>query len=129
MPECDIIKSLHQQLLNSQSYSFPQRGAKINVSNQHGVYIIYSHEDIVLHVGTTKRAKNGLNQRLNNQKLGVSSFYRNYFRGKKLDLSVGYKFKFIIVENARQRTLLEALTTGFLCLDYIGIGESRINNG
>ena len=40
----------------------------------HGVYIIYSPNGRVTHVGRTVRGKRGLRQRLNNHLHGASSF-------------------------------------------------------
>ena len=123
MKECDTIMALHQELISSDNHTFPQKGTAVNVSNKQGVYIIYSVDKEVLHVGTTKRGKGGLNQRLNNHRNGSSSFSKKYLKPNNMKLSDGYKFKYIEVENARERAFLEALTIGLLCPAHIGTGE------
>ena len=70
MNESDKINKLYQDLVRSKKNDFPPKGTAVKVSNKQGVYIIYSEENKVLHVGTTKRGKNGLNQRLNNHRNG-----------------------------------------------------------
>ena len=125
MKECKQIMALHQELINSDSYFFPKKGTSVNVSEKQGVYIIYSANNEVLHVGTTKRGKGGLNQRLNNHRNGNSSFSRKYLRPKNIKLHNGFKFKYIEVENGRERAFLEVLTIGLLCPAYIGTGEKK----
>jgi len=70
MKECEKVMTLHQKLIISVIHNFPEKGKRINVSNKQGVYIVYSKKNEVLHVGTTKSAKNGLNQRLQNHLTG-----------------------------------------------------------
>lgn len=57
MKECEAVYKLHKELIESTMHSFPKRGMKINVSAEQGVYIIYSPNNEVLHVGTTKVQK------------------------------------------------------------------------
>jgi len=128
MRESKEVYKLHKELTNSSTLPFPKKGVKIDASNKQGVYIIYSPENEVLHVGTTKRAENGLNQRLDNHLSGSSSFKKNYLKVKNIDLRTGYQFKYIVVEDARKRAFLEALTIGLLCPAHIGTGEARINS-
>jgi hypothetical protein len=45
--------------------------AKINVSEKHGVYNIYSSQNEVLHIGNKSSGRKGLNQRFYNQYLKV----------------------------------------------------------
>lgn len=123
MKECEIIKSLHQELINSKKHFFPQKGTGVSVSEKQGVYIIYSANNEVLHVGTTKRGKNGLNQRLNNHRNGSSSFSKKHLKPNNMKLSDGFMFNYIEVENGRERALLEALTLGLLCPAHMGTGE------
>ena len=123
MKECDKIKNLYQELIGSTNHEFPPKGKAIQISNKQGVYIIYSSNNKVLHVGTTKRGKTGLNQRLNNHRNGSSSFSVKYLKPNNLKLSEGFKFKYIEVENGRERGFLEALSIGLLCPAHIGTGE------
>ena len=119
----DKIKDLHQELISSANHDFPPKGTAVQVSDKQGVYIIYSMDNKVLHVGTTKRGKTGLNQRLNNHRNGSSSFSIKYLKPKNLILSEGFKFKYIEVEDGMERAYLEALSIGLLCPAHIGTGE------
>lgn len=125
MKECEQVKKLHDDLIKSATFPFPQKKARINASNKHGVYVIYSPENDILHIGTTKRGKNGLNQRLKNHMSGQSSFTKKYCKPKGIDLRNGYRFKYIEVEDGRKRAFLEALTIGLLCPAHIGTGEKK----
>jgi excinuclease UvrABC nuclease subunit len=115
---------LYMGLIESDSLRFSS-SQRVNVSQNQGVYIIYDSLDRVLHVGTTKSAKKGLNQRLNNHRNGQSSFSKNYLKPNSISLDENYKFKFIVENDARKRILLEALTAGLLCPVYIGTGEKK----
>lgn len=125
MKECEKIMVLHKELIKSEDHFFPQKGTAVKVSIKQGVYIIYSPNNEVLHVGTTKRGKRGLNQRLNNHRNGSSSFLKKYLKPNNMKLSDGFKFKFIEVENGRERASLGALTIGLLCPAHIGTGEKK----
>jgi hypothetical protein len=125
MSEPAEIMKLHQKLISSLLLPFPLNG-KINVSNKQGVYIVYGVENIVLHVGKTNGAKEGLNQRLLNHVRNQSSFSKLYMQPNKIALRNSSNFRFIEIENARTRALLEALTAGLLCPAHIGTGEKRI---
>jgi len=125
MNESNIILKLHLRLISSKQYIFPKTG-QINVNANHGVYIIYSPRNIVLHVGTTKRAKGGLNQRLYNHLTGASSFSNAYLKKKNISLRNSYKYRYLEVKDSRKRALLEALSIGLLCPKHIGTGEKLI---
>jgi hypothetical protein len=73
--EPSIIEGLFEKLTSSNFYIFPVKG-KINVSDSHGVYIIYNPQNEVLHVGNTSGRK-GLNQRLYNHISYIGFFYEN----------------------------------------------------
>jgi hypothetical protein len=124
MNESEKIHKLFEKLVLSKDHIFPPIG-KVNVSTNHGVYIIYSPKMKILHVGKTTTAIGGLNQRLLNHVRNQSSFSKNYLIPNSLNLRHGHKFKFIEVENARTRSLLEALTAGILCPEHIGTGQKK----
>jgi len=124
MKEPDEIMKLHKELVASEQHIFPLKG-KVNVSEKHGVYIIYSPSEIVLHVGNTPSGKGGLNQRLYNHVTRTSSFSRKYLKPKGISLRKGYKFRILEVSVPRTRALLEALTAGLLCPAHIGTGEKK----
>jgi hypothetical protein len=125
--ESKHIKSLFDQLISSDHHLFPSRG-KINITEKHGVYIIYSPQNIVLHVGNTPSGRKGLNQRLYNHISKTGVFYREYLKAKNISLRGKYKFKYIEVENARHRALLEAFTAGNLCPVHFGTAEKKKEN-
>jgi len=124
LEEPEIIKNLFKKLIPSEFQIFPERG-KINVTNNHGVYIIYSPENEVLHVGNTPSGRKGLNQRLYNHISKTGVFYREYLKDRNITLRGKYKFKYIEVPNPRHRALLEAYTAGNLCPAHFGTAEKK----
>lgn len=121
MKEPEEIKKLYDKLTASENNRFPEKGA-VEISDKQGVYIIYSSNNEVLHVGRTKNGKNGINQRLKNHLNNQSSFSKSFLRPNLINLRSGCKFQFIEVECARKRVLLEALATGLLRPAHIGTG-------
>jgi hypothetical protein len=77
------IKGYYKALVNSKRYQFSKLKS---VTKNLGVYVIYSKNGTVLHVGRSKKAKEGLYQRLTNHKNGQSSFVRIFFAGDKKKL-------------------------------------------
>ena len=125
MSERKELMALYRKLVTSPQYNFPAKG-KLNVSDKHGVYIIYNCEDQVLHVGNTPSGKGGLNQRLYNHVSRTSSFSRNYLVKNNISLREKCKCRIIEVSYPRRRALLEALTIGLLCPAHIGTGEKKL---
>ena len=117
------ITELLTELLRQELHGFPPRRGKFEAaSNRKGVYIIHSPLDEVLHVGSTPHAKGGLEQRLRDRLHGNSSFTEKYFGGEGARLREGYKYRFVEIDNGRQRALVEALGIGQLCPVHIGHG-------
>lgn len=127
MSEPEKIHELYIELINSNFHIIPSKGV-IDVCCNQGVYIVYNNLDTVLHVGKTNGAKSGINQRLLNHVRNQSSFSKIYMQQNKISLRNGAKFKYIEVECARERALLEALTAGLLCPAHIGVGVKKIKN-
>ena len=123
--EYQKIEKLFRELCEQRLYDFPGKGytESIGVPNKQGVYIIFGSDNSVLHVGRTQRGKNGLRQRLNNHLLGQSSFVDKYLKGRGSALRKGYKFKYLVVEDPRERALVEAFTIGKLCPVHLGLGK------
>lgn len=121
----NTIRRLFHKLKRSPIYSFPKYGYMKSFTPQipegHGVYIIYSPHGRVVHVGRTLRGS-GLIRRLNSHLQGQSSFVAYYLDGSGKKLRRGYKFKYIMIPNPRQRALVEALATGVLCPAHLGLG-------
>ena len=120
--EEDKIEDLLADLLLEPCHRFPARGMKLEASNQKGVYIIYDPQDKVLHVGSTPHARGGLGQRLRDHLHGNSSFAVKYLHGDGVQLREGYKYRYMVIANGRQRALVEALGIGRLCPAHIGHG-------
>lgn len=119
------IHQLFLKLCAVKMQNFPRRGHTkgIGVPTEQGVYIIYDKRKNVVHVGRTQRAKKGLRQRIDNYLLGQSSFVISYLKRKREKLRRGYTFKYLVVNNARTRALLESLAAGKLCPKHVGLGE------
>lgn len=124
MREPEQIMNNYKKLLAAEVVSFPSSG-KIDVSKKQGVYIIFDSKDKVLHVGKTDRGRDGLNQRLNNHLRNQSSFSNKYLKGNSDFLRHGCKFRYLEIEDARIRTLVEAFATGMLCPAHVGTGAKR----
>lgn len=122
--ESQTIRKLYENLISSQLHIFPTRG-KVKVSLLHGVYVLYSFSDEVLHVGMTPYGKDGLNQRLYNHISKTGIFYREYLKPNEICLRGIGKFRYIEVDDARARALLEALTAGILCPLHFGTGIKK----
>lgn len=120
--EANEIDMLFEKLNTSLVYEFPALGEKLMAPEDRGVYIVLSECGDVLHVGNTPRAKNGINQRLKGHLSGSSSFVNSYFQGQGSLLRNGCGYKYLIVESARQRALLEAYAIGTLCPKHLGHG-------
>lgn len=123
------MEKLLRRLRLDRKYVFPKTGYVEDlthpVPNAQGVYIIYNLHGVVFHVGRTVRGRGGLRQRLNNHLRGRSSFVKDFLDGKSRSLRGKYQFQYIKVKNDRQRALLEALATGKLCPQHLGLGLLR----
>jgi hypothetical protein len=124
MPEIDIIQGLFGMLLESPLHHFPANG-KLDITTQKGVYIIYNPHGESSHVGNTPRGRQGLRQRLNNHLDFASSYTRNFLLPQGFSVRQGYSFRFLEVESARHRVLLEAYAIGNLCPEHIGTYEAQ----
>jgi hypothetical protein len=117
------LRKLLTKLLNSECTEFPPAHERLDAPNRKGVYIIYSPQGKILHVGSTPYAKGGLAQRL--RLAGKSSFTKKKFNRDGSKLRAGCSFRCLVVKNDRQRALLEALGIGELCPEHIGHGRDR----
>jgi len=117
------IEDLFTDLCNKPVRLFPKERERLSAPSDSGVYIIRKG-DTVLHVGRTVRGKEGIRQRLKNHLHGSPSFTNKYLKGNGAVLRDGeHTYKFIVVEYARDRALLEAYAIGILCPKHIGLGE------
>ena len=120
-----IIKNLFEKLISSEYHVFPARG-KINLTEKHGVYIVFNPKNEVLHVGNTPSGRKGLNQRLYNHISSTGVFYEKYLKRYKIKMRGTHKFKCLEVKDIRHRALLEAYAAGNLCPAHFGTGEKKI---
>ena len=116
------MKNLYRKLLKQQKVSFPPKGEKLKATDKKGVYIIYDPKGNVAHVGCTPRAKKGVRQRLGNHLAGLSSFVGKYLKNDSAQLRKGFQFRYIELDDSRQRKLVEALAMGCLCPKHVGEG-------
>ena len=115
MSEPDIVKTLFDKLLLAPIQRFPRDGEKLDAPKQPGIYVLYGPRNKVIYVGLAAGA-NGLRSRLMTH-LVQSAFHESKY-GSALRSRGG--FRCLIVENRRQRKLLEAYATGCLCPTYLG---------
>jgi hypothetical protein len=73
--------------------------------------------------GRDARARRGIRQRLFDHLQGRSAFTKRRFKYRGYMLRSGYKFRYLIVENPRDRALLEPYAIGCLCPAFIGYGD------
>ncbi len=122
--ECEIskVRNLFAKLCQEPKHLFPELERKLQVSKEHGVYVLYRNDDVV-HVGRTLRGKEGLNQRLKNHLYGSSSFVKNFLKDKALLRGEEFQYQYILVESPRDRALLESYAIGSLCPEHLGLSE------
>ncbi len=118
------IQKLFARLIGSRLQRFPLAGERLDVTSNHGVYVIFGPRKQVLHVGRTARGRKGLAQRLRNHLHAGSSFTNVYLRGKGSKLRGTHSFAHIEVPDARTRALLESYAVGHLCPKHLGVGEN-----
>lgn len=121
----EIIKQRFAKLQRAPLRTFPAPYEKLEAPNTPGVYIIYSPRGVVLHVGSTPKARNGIAQRLRDHLATRSSFTLQYKRLKRngSNLRNGYKFRWLPVRKRRFRALLEAYAIGCLFPEHLGHGN------
>ena len=123
MSERAVVRKLFERLAGSQRLPFPKPRSRLDAPDQHGVYIIFSPQDKVLHVGRTPRGRKGIRQRLGNHLHNASSFTNQYLKGRGARLRKGHKFCYLVVPEPRLRALLEAYAIGVLCPAHLGLGQ------
>jgi len=119
------ISALFKQLSSAELKRFPPAGIYLDAPEEKGVYVIYSPKRKVLHVGQTTRAKRGIRQRLKSHLSAKSSFVRTHLKRDAARLRRGCFYSYVLVSNARVRTLLEAYSIGMLCPAHIGTGKKK----
>jgi hypothetical protein len=118
------IQKLFKELIRARLHCFPLARKPLEVTSNHGVYIIYGPQKQVLHVGRTVRGQQGLAQRLKNHLHGASSFAIAFLRRKPSKLRGTHSFACVEVPDARTRALLESYAVRHLCPLHLGSGEN-----
>lgn len=115
------VKFLFKNLRKQPIFRFPKPKGTLDAEDKQGVYLIMNPLGKVAHVGRTTRAKYGIYQRLYDHVYGRSSFFYYYkpLHRKGSSLRKGYKYQYLVVENSRQRALLEAYATAHLCPKHL----------
>ncbi|MDE0702357.1 MAG: hypothetical protein OXH59_01390 [Rhodospirillaceae bacterium] len=122
--EAKAVRALFGELMRAPLLNFPQPRQKLDAPDRQGVYVICGPRGRVLHVGSTPRARGGIAQRLRSHMAANSSFVKGHLAGDGGALRNRHRFRCLVVENPRQRALLEAYATGRLCPAHLGLGSS-----
>lgn len=125
MSEAGEMRRLYNLLVKQKKHPFPLKHQKLGAPTDHGVYVIRCSHGLVMHVGRSMRAKNGMKQRLSNHLQGQSSFVKSYLGGNGEILRDGYTYQCLKVPDARARALLEHLAVGVLCPEHLGLGSGE----
>ena len=113
------LRALFDKLTREPKHKFPGRGPPYARTDR-GVYVIYDPQGKAAHVGSTRRAKHGIRQRLRNHLAGLSSFVILHLNRDPSQLRRGYEFQCLVIADSRLRALLEAYAIGQLCPVHIG---------
>jgi hypothetical protein len=121
------VEAFFEKLDQAELRPFPAPRGSIDAPSTHGVYAIVAPKRVrVFHVGRTVTGRSGLKYRLSNHLHGRSSFVTLYLKPHGYDIRDCW-FKYIEVESARVRALLEAYATGRYCPAHIGVAQSVLD--
>ena len=123
LDERRLIIGLYRRLRQQPLVPFPKSRQRLLAPYTQGVYVIRCPESRVVHVGRTTRGYYGLHQRLGNHLQGKSSFVYYHLAQDPARLRDGYTFQYLEVEEPRQRALLEAFASAWLCPDHLALSE------
>jgi hypothetical protein len=111
LDEPQTIKILFDELMLEPLQRFPGLGERLSAPTQPGIYVLYGAKGKVCYVGLAR----GLRSRIMTH---LRSSWHEAKYGRDFKSRGG--FRCLIVENERQRALLETYATGCLCPAYIG---------
>jgi hypothetical protein len=120
---CKAVDRAYLKLLEAPLIRLPASRRDIDAPETQGVYIIYGDYNRVLHVGKSARGKKGLLQRLKNHWDGKSSFVGSYLDRDATALRAGFKYRYLEIDDARSRALLEMYATAKLCPLHLGLND------
>lgn len=113
MNEPAIIRTLFEKLQAATLQRFPAEGQKFSAPTQPGIYVLYGSRGKVRYVGQA-RGSQGLRARL---MAHLNHHWHTAKYGSKF--RTHGSFRCLVVQNERQRALLEAYATGCLCPAYM----------
>jgi hypothetical protein len=117
--EPETIRQLLQQLLAAPLHPLTEPAP-----DQPGVYVIYNQHGICVHAGQGgTRGEGTLRKRLRRHAIGRSSFVRLYYLGDRAKVR-DHQVRSLVVEDPRQRWLLEHLATGTLCPRHVAVEQN-----
>lgn len=123
MTEPDLVRDMLERLFIAPLRPLGEPGPE-----QHGVYAIFEASGACVKVGRTTRGEGRLSKRLRKHARGRSDFGRALYGGDKARLAA-HKVRWLVVDDDRQRCLLECLATGVLCPLHLGLGLEREETG
>ena len=124
--EAAAIESMFSELMRAPTQSFPKAHSSPNAPKKAGIYVIHGPRGTVLHVGRGC----DIAQRVREHLFIALPSPPQYLSGKGSALrNRGHSFRYLVVSDARNRALLEALAIGRLCPKHIGRGWVRPETG
>jgi excinuclease UvrABC nuclease subunit len=114
LDEPEAIRTLFAKLQLAPLQRYPRLGEQLGAPQLPGVYIVYGIRGKVRYVGLA-RGRGGLRSRL-------ATHLRSHWHEAKYgrNFKTHGSFRWLVVENERQRALLECYAAGCLCPVYIG---------
>jgi hypothetical protein len=120
MTETDVVQALLEQLQTEPLYPLEKSAVK-SVPDERGVYVIYDAAGNCIKVGRTPHGR-GLRERLRRHEIGNTDRWLEWCNGDRSKLG-GRQVRWLVVDDPRQRCLLEGLATGVLCPQILGLGQ------
>jgi excinuclease UvrABC nuclease subunit len=120
MTETNVVQALLEQLLAEPLYPLEKSGVEA-APDKCGVYVIYDAAGICIKVGRITHGR-GLRERLRRHARGDTDGWLERYDGDRSKLG-GRQVRWLVVDDPRQRCLLECLATGVLCPLFLGLGR------
>ena len=121
--ERKTVITLFTKLMKNPLQTFPPLRGELIAPKKKGVYVIHNPSGIVVHVGRTPRAKEGMHRRLRAHMSGNSSFTHKHLKKDGSKLRSKYQFRCIVIEDPRLRSQVEDRGKAELCPKHLGTGE------
>jgi len=108
----EAVRALFDKLMQERMHNFPRVGERWGVPAKAGVYIVYCSKGEVCYVG-----QGNLRSRLGSHLRYSEIVSRRFGKGLRKNGS----FRFLMVDDERDRLYLEGLATGCLCPTGVGM--------